>query len=249
MSPVWPPICRRLNRAISPRTMRSKIAATAARAGQRQIAVTRIPRIAAAAALPPGGRPAANDKPSRRAGGNNSMNAGITARAPACAAISAGTTSAVSARLASAPTRNRIDSSQGADAECAVAAVAHDVEFLLARRAAAETIGGVGEAVFVQRARRRHASPPRLSAAAGHAGPPDAMYERVDRRRRRADDDAGEREAPRPPAPVSRAARAALRAATASRVQKRVLALQLVERGRQATGGNQSLRRASAWAA
>ena len=53
-----------LNRAISPRTMRSKIAATAARAGPRQIAVTRIPRIAAAAALQPGGRPAANDKPS-----------------------------------------------------------------------------------------------------------------------------------------------------------------------------------------
>src|ERR1700728_1583743 len=45
---------------------------------------------------------------------------------------------------------------QSADAVSADAAVAHDVEFLFARMAAAETVGGIGEAVFMQAAGRQH---------------------------------------------------------------------------------------------
>ena len=57
----------------------------------------------------PGGRPASNDSPSLRAGGNSNISAGMVARAAACEAISAQTTACALGRLASAPTRSKSD--------------------------------------------------------------------------------------------------------------------------------------------
>jgi hypothetical protein len=80
--------------------------------------------------------------------------------------------------------------------------LSHDVEFLLAGLAAAETVGGVGERVFVQRARRRHGCghSERRRRPRRHA---HAVCEcRGGRQRRRR----GRRRSgmPRPPAPSSR---------------------------------------------
>ncbi len=155
----------------------------------RQIARTRKPITAAAATASPGGRPASNDKPSLRAGGSNSIKAGIVARAAACEAISAHTTACAPGRLASAPTRKSKRHRQGADAVGADVAIAHDGEFLLARIAAAETVGGIGEAVFVQAAGRKH----RGGNAERRRRPwrqPKSMGNAIDDRANEADDDA-----------------------------------------------------------
>ena len=97
------------------------------------------------------------------------MNTGNVARAAPCAAISAATTKRRIARGSRArSTRSRIDSDQRADAISADPAVAHDVELALARSAAAEAVGRVGEAVFVQAA--GHASVAATLSAAARPG-------------------------------------------------------------------------------
>ena len=83
------------------------------------------------------------------------MNAGSVARAAPCAAINAIATMDGSPRLASALARMRIESDQRANAVGSDPAVAHDVEFLLARRAAAKTVGRIGKPVLVQAAGRQ----------------------------------------------------------------------------------------------
>ena len=142
--------------AISATITASTISASKPRPKCRPRTRTRKPITAAAATTSPGGRPASNDKPSLRAGGSNSIKAGMVARAAACDAISAHTTAW---RVGQA--RQRADAQdkrhrQSANAVNADAAVAHDGEFLLAGMAAAETVGGIGEAVFVQAAGREH---------------------------------------------------------------------------------------------
>ena len=75
-------------------------------------------------------------------------------------------------------------------------AIAHDGEFLLARIATAETVGGIGEAVFVQAAGRKHRG--------GNAEPrrrpwrqPKSMGNAIDDRANEADDDARDWKCPR----------------------------------------------------
>ena len=85
------------------------------------------------------------------------MNAGITARAPRMRRDQGrGRRAPVSARLAERARPQQDRQRQRADAVGADAAVAHDVEFLLAGLAAAETVGGVGERRPRAGAGRRH---------------------------------------------------------------------------------------------
>ena len=104
-SPVWPPICRVASQHSSDTTIASTTKATSACASPRQNKSARNPSAAAIATPTPEGFPAANANPSLRAAGKRNITNGSTARAPTCAAISAGATSAISVRLAIASAR------------------------------------------------------------------------------------------------------------------------------------------------
>ena len=104
-SPVWPPICRVASQHSSDTTIASTTKATSACASPRQNSSAKNPSAAAIATLMPEGAPAANASPSLRAAGKRNITNGSTARAPTCAAISAGATSAISVRLAIASAR------------------------------------------------------------------------------------------------------------------------------------------------
>ena len=155
----------------------------------------RMPSSAAAATLSPGGRPAADDNPSLRAGGSSAHQRRHGRAAGACDASSAQPTGTVVAMLAIALDAQQERQRSGADAVSADAAVAHDVELPLARLAAAETVGGIGKSVFVQTAGREQRRSD-ASAAAGQAGRPSRCASAIDHRADEADHDAGDRKRP-----------------------------------------------------
>src|SRR5215472_17252993 len=92
--------------AISATVAIRKSAAINPRAGYRQNNSTTHAIAAAAATLWLGGPPAANDRPSLRAGGSSHIRITMAALAPQCEAIRAQTALWASAKLASAPARS-----------------------------------------------------------------------------------------------------------------------------------------------
>ncbi len=119
----------------------------------------------------------------------------MVARAAACEAISAHTT-----RCRIGKARQRADAQQKrhrqrANAINADAAVAHDVEFLFARLAAAETVGGIGEPVLMQAAGRgkRRGDGERRGRPRRQAGP---VRQRIDDGPDETDEKSGDRKRP-----------------------------------------------------
>ncbi len=173
-SPVWPSIWVRLSHAMSAMATASRISAAMPEPrgrgrwrGSRCRARRRSRRSLR------GGWPAANDRPSRRAGGNRYMQ---HRHRRARRAVRGDQRRQHQRRIGEA--RQRADPQQDrqhqrADAVSADPAVAHDVELAFARPAAAEAVRGVGEAVLMQSSRLPAASrrrrAPRPATAAGRA--------------------------------------------------------------------------------
>ena len=194
-SPVCPPICTRLSQARTVTVAASKMTAARPANGPRQTARIRAPST-----------PAVDDALARRHSGAERQSVAPCRRQHRHQHRHRGPAGAVGGdqrprdrgRIGEACERAHPEQQrqhQRTDPVCADPAVAHDLELAFPRLAAAKTVGGVGQPVFVQTAghsdRRRDAERGRRPRRQSQP-----VAERVDRSADEADENTGDRKCP-----------------------------------------------------